>query len=339
MRILGLYSKNMTDKTVYIFFIFLPAVLLSQDYNKYVINDYNNDGYVDTLKSYSGGGSGIGGTYISLVNGKSGEKFELNNYGCFCDIKQVILIPQSLRKEINKTFLEVIKSKLLPAKISVPDGSLEWLINANSNHKMLVENRFYDLIIKSPTQWISGKFNFPEMGYIDVKGDTLRKLFVSDHENPIGYDLVKDEGWLVYLGHNHFRNKNRDSLILVDSSSIYKVYKTSHGVILKKGIYYSWVFVTDFRLTGGPEKLRWESIGDIKLIGKYIIVQMINSFTFSNPIFIIDIEEGVSARLKHYDEDFEPFTFDHGKINLKIGNTVKSFLITELFKELNNVKL
>jgi hypothetical protein len=339
MRILGLNSKNITDKTVYIFFLLLPAVLLSQDYNKYDLNDFNNDGYVDTLKSYSAGGSGIGGTYISLVNGKSGEKFELNNDGYFCDFKQVILIPQSLRKEINKTFLEVIKSKLLPAKISVPDGSLEWLINANLNHKMLDDNSFYDLIIKSPTQWISGKFNFPKVGYIDVKGDTLRKLLITDDENPIGFDSIKDEGWLIYFAHNHFRNKNRDSLLLVDSSSIYKVYKTSHGVILKKGIYYSWVFVTDFRLTGGPEKLRWESIGDIKLIGKYIIVQMINSYSFSNPIFIIDIEEGVSARLKHYDEDFEPFTFDNGKINLKIGNSVKSFLITELFKELENVKL
>ena len=71
MRILGLYSKNMTDKTFYIFFILLPAVLLSQDYNKYVINDYNNDGFVDTLKSYSAEGSGFGGTYISLINGKS----------------------------------------------------------------------------------------------------------------------------------------------------------------------------------------------------------------------------------------------------------------------------
>ncbi|MBK9565869.1 MAG: hypothetical protein IPO37_12015 [Saprospiraceae bacterium] len=55
---------------------------------------------------------------------------------------------------------------------------------------MLDDNSFYDLIIKSPTMDFR-KLNFPEVGYIDVKGDTLRKLLITDDENPIGFDSIK----------------------------------------------------------------------------------------------------------------------------------------------------
>lgn len=319
------------------FLIFLfPTIVFGQN-PKVIFKDFNNDGYIDTLKSYYDGGSGFGGTYVTLINGKTNENFELNNFGCFCDIKQIILIPPELRKADNKPFLEIIKKELLPEKMNIPDASLQWLVTSNINNKELSDNAYYDLLINTPPKWISGRIKLPKTYYIDVKGDTLHKLYHNDNEIPKWYDSVNNEGWLVYYGHNHFRNEKRDSLVMVDTSLTYEVFRSSHGVVLKKGNYYAWIFVTDYRLTGAPDKLRWESIGNIKLIDKYIIIQVINSIEFSNPIFIIDIEKGISARLR-YDNDYnKSYVIDKDKIILENNFGIKSYELEKLFKELNKL--
>lgn len=317
------------------FFIFLfPTIVIGQN-PKTIIKDFNNDGYIDTLKSYYDRGSSFGGTYVTLINGKTKENFELDDFGCFCDIKKIILIPPKLRKASNKPFLEVIKKELLPAKMNMPDASLQWLITANVNSKKLSDNIYYDLLIKAPPQWTSGKIKLPSTYYIDVKGDTLHKLYYTDTDIPKWYDSKNNEGWLVYYGHNHFRNEKEDSLVLVDTSPTYKVFRTSHGVVVKKGNSYVWIFVTDYRLTGAPEKLRRESIGKIKLVNRHIIVQLINSMEFSNPIFIIDIEKGISGRLRCDNDYFKSYKIDKDKIIIENNVGTKSYELEKLFNELN----
>lgn len=317
------------------FLIFLsPVIVFGQNPNS-IIKDFNNDGYNDTLESYYDGGSGFGGTYVSLKNGKTNEIFEMDNFGCFCDIKKIILIPPKLRELSNKPFLEVMKSELLPEKMNSPDASLQWLISANMNSKKLSDNIYYDLLIKTPPHWISGKIKLPNTYYIDVSGDTLHKLYFTDAEIPKWYNSKKNEGWLVYYGHNHYRNPKGDSLVLVDAPPTYKVFRTSHGVVVTKGNLFTWVFVSDYQLTGAPEKLRWESIGEVIIIDKYIILQLINAEAYSNPIFIIDIEKGISARLRCDNEIFKSYKIDKGKIIKENIVGVKSYKVEELFNELN----
>ena len=326
-------------KIIICFLIFLfPAIVFGQN-TKTITKDFNNDGYIDTLKSYYDGGSGFGGTYVTLINGKTKENFEIDDFGCFCDIKQIILIPPELKKANNKPFLEVIKKELLPKKMNMPETSLQWLITANMNSKELSDNIYYDLLIKIPPQWVSGKIKLPGTYYVDVKGDTLSKLYHNDFETPKWYNPKNknNEGWLVYYAHNHFRNEKGDSLILVDTSPTYRVFRTSHGVVVQKGLSFAWVFVTDYRLTGAPEKLRWESIGKIKIVNKHIIVQLMNSGEFSNPIFIIDIEKGISGRLK-FDNDYpKSYKIDKDQIILENNGIAKSYVLEKLFNELNKL--
>ncbi|MDL2228599.1 hypothetical protein LJC30_06910, partial [Odoribacter sp. OttesenSCG-928-L07] len=112
-------------------------IIINGSDTKAIIEDFNNDGFRDTLTSFYDGGSGFGGNYIVLISGKTKERFELDDYGCFCDIKQIVLIPPELRKTSNKLFLETIKKELLPKKMNLPDASLQWLITANMNSKRL----------------------------------------------------------------------------------------------------------------------------------------------------------------------------------------------------------
>ena len=317
----------------YLLIIFFPIILFGQN-SETILKDFNNDGYIDTLNSYYDGGSGFGGTYVTLINGKTDNKVEFNDFGCFCDIKKIILIPPKLTTENYKPFIEVIKKELLPKKKNVPDASLQWLITANINNEKLSNNTYYDLIINSPTIWIPGEIELPSTYYIDIKGDTLRTFYHNDEEPHNWNNSTENEGWLVYYGHNHFRNKNGDTLIMTNISSMYKVFKTSHGIILKKDNSYAWVFVSDYRLTGGPQKLRWESIGHIEIIEKYIIVQLINSSDFSNPIFIIDIENGISGRLRTENDYNKCYKTDNSKIIIENSFGSNMYELEELFKEL-----
>lgn len=50
-------------------FIF-PTVLFGQN-SKPILNDFNYDGYIDTLSSTYEHGSGFGETYVEFINGKT----------------------------------------------------------------------------------------------------------------------------------------------------------------------------------------------------------------------------------------------------------------------------
>jgi hypothetical protein len=314
----------------------LPVFLFGQE-TKTTFKDFNNDSVIDRLESYYDGGSGFGGTYVTAINGKTKEQFELNNFGCFCDIKQVILVPPELRKESNKPFLNAIVKELLPDKRKEPESSLQWIISANDNHKVLSKNAFYDLIINSPTKWISGNIKLPDAYYVEISGNTLHKLYTTSTESklPKWYDKEKNKGFIVYYAFNHYRNEKGDSLTMVYSTPLYKAYRTSHGVVITKGDSYTWIFVTDYPLTGGPAKLRWESIGNVQIIDKYAIVQQqsINDIQ-NNNFFIIDIENGTVGRLKLDLSGFGKFEVNTEYLIIKDDFRSYPFELAKLFNEL-----
>ena len=321
-------------KTIkYLLFCFIPITAWTQD-TETIHEDFNGDGYTDALSCYYSGGSGFGGRYCELKNGATNEIYEVNTQGCFCQIKNAILIPPVLGKKENKSFLEAIKKKLLPAWKDSPDPSLQWIINANNSNYELSDNIYFDLIISSPTEWVEGNIELPGTYYIDLKGNALHQLYILDLEPPDWYNQKEYEGWLIYYGHNHYRNPTGDSLTLADSSRSYKAYKTSHGLIIKKEESYAWVFVTDFDLTGGPQKLRWESIKKVRISDNYVIVEQSRAPGETTNIFVIDIETGICGRMKFTSNFPEPFFIENGKLLVEDAGYKKSFMLDEIFNEL-----
>jgi hypothetical protein len=318
----------------YFIFILFPFLMTSQS-AELIESDFNQDGSLDTLESYYDGGSGFGGTYVTLTDGRTQTKFELNSFGCFCDIKKVILIPQELYLPKNKPFLETIKTKLLPKKETEADPSLQWLISAHSNHSYLTDHPFFDLVIKSPPDWITGDIQIPETYSIEIDGEKIQALYTQETEYSDDIEYSSDKAWLIYYGHNHNSN-SKENFVLAADSDYFKVYKTSHGLIIKKDDTYSWVFVSDHSLTGSPDRLRWESIGEVEIVGKYIIFRMVNSRDFSNPIFIINSESGKTARLNTVDYIGEPFYIENNKINITTYSGTNTYEIENLLNEFEN---
>lgn len=63
--------------------LILTGLLYCQVYGqsnlKVYVEDYNKDGVADTLKTYFDGGSGYGGKFVELVNGKTNEVHRVDN--------------------------------------------------------------------------------------------------------------------------------------------------------------------------------------------------------------------------------------------------------------------
>ncbi|WP_299433967.1 hypothetical protein [uncultured Aquimarina sp.] len=144
---------------------------------KIKVEDFNRDTVNDTLK--------IGRGYVQIINGKTKEKHELSDYGCFCDIKDVVTISKELDKIENRLFLEAMKKELLPEHRSKPDASLEWMIKGAFLNAKLNDNAFFSHIYDPKVPWNNRNYRNINNYYIDIKGDTLRRLqtsFYNDNE-------------------------------------------------------------------------------------------------------------------------------------------------------------
>ena len=121
------------QKTLIILLCLISCQVFGQRDIKVNVDDFNKGGVIDTLKSFYQGGRGFGGKYVQIINGKTHEIYELSNDGCFCQIKDIILIPPELNKTENRLFLETIKKQLLPEKRNAIDNEKRtFLINEES---------------------------------------------------------------------------------------------------------------------------------------------------------------------------------------------------------------
>lgn len=312
---------------------------------KIKVDDYNNDGIVDTLKTYYEGGSGFGERYVQIVNGKNQEIYELTNQGCFCEIKHIVLIPPNLRDAKNVLFLEAIAKELLTEKRDTPDPSLDWIIKSSFANVVLDSNSYFDLILDPQTDWINREFEYPKNYYIEIEGDTLGQLYHTPYEAPQWYHQKESKGYLVYYALNHYINRSGDSLVLSDSNGLYKAFHTSHGVVVKKGDLYKWVFISDISLTGAPQKLRWESIKKVKLMDQHLVVQQALPPYPNDQVFIINIETGVVGKLKYRfsnsnkvaDENMKTFLVQGDSIILNVEGEPLTFQLKDIFEELENI--
>ena len=292
-------------QNVYVLFFFLFVLSVSGQYSSVVNEDYNNDGIDDTLKCSYEIGSNFGGRDCQLIDGKTQTKFGLSNYGCFCKIKQSIMVSAELFKPENITFFETLKKEILPIKKQTPDASLQWLINSSFSSHVIKDNPNLDLIFDPNIKWGIDSHEAPSTYYIQMSTDSLNKLVPQTNRVRKQDKQSHHQGFLVYYGDTHFSMQNNSgrSYIEVDENETYKVLRTSHGILAKKGILNKWLFVTDIDINGSPSKLRWQSIEQIVIVDNLIVVKQSLAPDVLYNIYVIDIETGVGGKLK-IDFDF-----------------------------------
>jgi len=324
---------------LYILFLILASGI-AQPYKKHdpVIKDFNKDNVLDTLYSFYESGSTFGGTDLKIVNGKNAEVYELSNYGCYCEMKRVHFIPPLLNKPENQPFLSVIQEKLFPIMRKTPDPSLQWIIEGYSSNKKLSQHKYFDLILYPEINWSIEKIEIPEDNYSLVLTKDTLGILLNDKDSIAKYDKIK--AFVSYCGHCHKINKSVSEFVAENND--YKVYKTDHGVFVQKGELQKWVLVNDLNLTGGPGKLRWESILQVVLIDKYLVILFSGAPDIFDTIFISNIETGAVGRLKHPFRRFlaEPHTRMIKDTMIRYNNEEEeSFYVNynEVFTELDDL--
>jgi hypothetical protein len=261
-----------------------------QGHEEVTAKDFNGDGYIDTLKSSSDGGSGFGGDSVTLRDGKSGESYTYTTLGSYGEILRFIPFDDRLLEPGSRGFKEALERALFrdigPGAL---EGSLAWLLDAYASSEAPSGEGLFSQKLHFKPRWTEGPASVPDSYFIVTTDASLfRRLPVSLEGNP-EFDQKHHQGWLVYYAHNH------QGLEEVASSGDVRVFQSAHGVALSEEGRFCWVFVNDEILTNGPDKLRWPSIKKVALADGIVFIHHVGR---EEHLFLVDYRAGVAGRLK-----------------------------------------
>ena len=290
-----------------ILFLSSCAVFAQSEEKVVRIQDFNEDQIADTLqyelfRGYT--------DYLIFSDGQSQKTYKLYLNAYKSDFLSFVPIPQDLLDGKHQSLLDSARSRLcrgIFVKHFPPP--LTWLMAAYSNKKENPANYFFDQTIQVPQRWNSWPPKDPDIiySYLTIDSSFSPHIYDPQMGNYTSQERAK-AGWLIYYGHNQrqpFLNRKtpENYFTKIDSTNSYELYKTSHGLLLRKQENYAWIFHSNGSLTGGPEKLRWPSMDTLFIHQNHVFIHHISPITQQNRIFIINLENGMLGRLK-LAEDF-----------------------------------
>lgn len=320
-------------KYLFVCLLFIYTFSFSQEI-KLIKKDFNKDGFEDTIEHYYSGGSGFGGTYLTLKNGKTGREFELDDFSFFGEIVTTFPVPSELFESSNSSFFSEVKSILFPVFYKNPEASLSWILSGRDVRKEINQDKFFDLIIQNSVIWQRGIPKLPETYALQTSAELFRKFYKTTTEIPKWYDEKTGNGVIVYSGHNHGKTWRNEI-----TNPKFNILISKHGIVLEdyKNMLHSWVFVAEYNLTGGPDKLRWESIGRVEIVDDLIVFSLNQTPVTYARTFIIDSSKGSVARIKDNANGSNDFEIK-GKQLIVFGDEMNEvYEIEELKEHLTNL--
>ena len=259
-------------------------------HEKVTKKDFNGDGLIDTLRRFSEGGSGFGGDFVILKDGKTGEEYAYNNWGSYGQFLRLIPFDNRLAKPESKGFKEALGQALfMDIPLGPLESSLAWLVDAYSKSVTDPDAPLFSQKIHFQPRWTEGEVLPPASYYLVTSDETLFRNYPIYQEDNPEYDSAHRQGWLVYYSDNH------QAFEPVFASGDVRIFKSAHGVVVSEDGRSCWVFINDEVLADGPPKLRWPSIGKVLLSGGLIFIHHTGGVEH---LFVVDYRKGVAGRLK-----------------------------------------
>lgn len=271
------------------------ASIVTIGQTKSISRDFNKDKVNDRVTISEDGGSAFSSTGISYTDGKTKKKYEfsvLYSFGSFFSIGNV---PNVLGKSGREELGKLLFSRQLASKI---DPSLQWLIDACSNKTEVKPSELIDFSTKYNPVWMEGNPVIPDDYFVVLDNSKYPNLLKNVEGSPEydGKTYKSDYFWLTYTPQNHKGKPNDFNITQADSGN--QLLTTSHGVILKAGLKYSWIFINDDKLFSANEKLRWPSISEAQIFNDFVLIrQAVN--TGATNLFIVNPKSGVVVRLSN----------------------------------------
>jgi len=276
--------------------------------------DFNGDGFVDTLTCLSEGGSGFGGEFVSLKDGRTGKTYAYNNWGSYGQFLRLIPFDDRLAKPESKGFKEALEQALfMDIPLGRLENSLSWLVDAYSKSVTDPDAPLFSQKIHFQPRWTEGEVLPPASYYLVTSDESLFRSYPIYQEDNPAYDSAHRQGWLVYYADNH------QAFEPAFASGEVRIFKSAHGVVVREGGRSCWIFVNDEVLADGPPKLRWPSISKVVLSEGLIFIHHAGGIEH---LYAVDYHRGVVGRLR---EDIFPgsggdFDVRDGRLTIRHGS-------------------
>lgn len=275
------------------FILLICSITLSQ--TKTTSKDFNNDGVIDRVTISEDGGSAFSSIGVSHIDGKTKRRYEFSvtySFGSFFAIGNA---PNVLGKPGREELGKLLFSRNLASKI---DPSLQWLIDACSNKAEVKPSELIDFSTKYNPVWTEGNPVLPDDYFVVLDNSKYPNLLKNVEGSPEydGKTYKSDYFWLTYTPQNHKGKPKNFNIIKSDSGN--QLLNTSHGVILKAGLKYSWIFINDDKVFEANEKLRWPSILEAQMFSDFVLIrQAVN--TGATNLFIVNPKSGIVVKLNN----------------------------------------
>lgn len=283
---------------MYKFIIGITPLLIFANsiYSQASRKDFNKDGVIDQVTVSKDGGSAFSSKNIIYQDGKTKKKVEfsvsysLGSFFAICNAPDIL----------GKSGRELLGNQLFGLKDTI-DPSLNWLIDACGNKIDTKELGITDFATKYTPVWVNGEPKIPAAYYSILSNSTYKKL-VSAIE--VGGDSKSDYCWIDYQPYPHksmvngMKSVDKADFIILKIDSTSWLYRTTHGVIIRRHDKYSWVFINDNQIFEANEKLRWPSIEEnARVVGDYILI--IQKIRETGNLFVVDPSKGFVVRLSN----------------------------------------
>lgn len=276
-----------------IFILLVSSMAFSQ--TKSASRDFNKDGVIDQVSISEDGGSAFSSTGVNYTDGKTKKKYQFSALYSFGSFFAICNPPNVLAKSGREQLGKLLFNSKQASKI---DPSLQWLIYACSNRADVKSHELIDFSTKYTPVWSEGNPVIPDDYCVVLENSKYPTLLKNVEGSPEYADQAykSDYFWLTYNPHNH--KCNSDDFKAIQADSVNQLLTTSHGVVLKRGQNYSWVFINDDKLFEANEKLRWPSIEQAQMFNDFALIRQVVNTGTSN-LFIVNPNSGLVVRLSN----------------------------------------
>ena len=181
---------------------FAPAAFYRK--SQEVFQDFNRDGYVDSMAIGYDGGSGYGMTAMYIVDGKTGKEFYVNASGPKWTNYLMVPAPAEFFQPGQEGYLRMVEKYLLTGRrYTWPEGALRWGVeHYRPGVEDYEESELFDICQKFRPYWYAGEPVVAGAYYVRMSPAKTRKWFDCSPEPVVDYEEGDTfrQGWLQYYG-------------------------------------------------------------------------------------------------------------------------------------------
>lgn len=287
--------------------------------------DIDGDGIEDTMTIVMYTSSTFPMMEVAMIKGANEHRLDWKiEYYAGSVVTLSYVHPDWLLTE-NTPFYNVLVKMFLDPKGN-KHACYDWLMSLSEVDIDQAIDTLFDNRYRFNVNWQQGPLTLPRDYTVELDGEQtyrlLKKLPFTHFELPEWFNA--NSRCVVFFDGRKLWNSSRvspsrngydtDSVKVIPRTelSVYKAYKLKHGVAVYDSVAdsYQWIFQSGNDVTGGPDKLGWESIWDVKLHGHCAFILQAEPLYNKYDLWMVDVKKGILAKVANTTDPLESWDTD-----------------------------